>query len=268
MTLLQSYLSFFQEICEGRRAAPRGFALPEGGVEARAAALQEQIAKSGIPAFVKACAAEAGLEIPQAEYDGFDEAAFYSALGQLAQQAQAQQAAPEAAEAAETREDAAEPEPAKSEIRDIYEVFLDSVSLDDALVQYLIDIARRGDRQEFQTLSHAAARTLLDLDEFLLWLGNKEKLAPPEERACVLVMDACLDRLAREGAARAAGGALVRRRDDLQALPRRGARARPPARRHLRVVLPELSRPLLSDAVSHEVQRRCFPGGRPGFRLI
>ena len=36
MTLLQSYLSFFQEICEGRRAAPRGFALPEGGVEARA----------------------------------------------------------------------------------------------------------------------------------------------------------------------------------------------------------------------------------------
>jgi hypothetical protein len=199
MTLLQSYLSFFQEICEGRRAAPRGFALPEGGVEARAAALQEQIAKSGIPAFVKACAAEAGLEIPQAEYDGFDEAAFYSALGQLAQQAQAQQAAPEAAEAAEAREDAAEPEPAKSEIRDIYEVFLDSVSLDDALVQYLIDIARRGDRQEFQTLSHAAARTLLDLDEFLLWLGNKEKLAPPEERACVLVMDACLDRLAREG---------------------------------------------------------------------
>ncbi len=196
MTLLQSYLSFFQEICEGRRAAPRGFALPEGGVEARAAALQEQIAKSGIPAFVKACAAEAGLEIPQAEYDGFDEAAFYSALGQLAQQAQAQQVAPEAAK---TREDAAEPEPPKSEIRDIYEVFLDSVSLDDALVQYLIDIARRGDRQEFQTLSHAAARTLLDLDEFLLWLGNKEKLAPPEERACVLVMDACLDRLAREG---------------------------------------------------------------------
>lgn len=196
MTLLQSYLSFFQEICEGRRAAPRGFALPEGGVEARAAALQEQIAKSGIPAFVKACAAEAGLEIPQAEYDGFDEAAFYSALGQLAQQAQAQQAAPEAPE---TREDAAEPEPPKSEIRDIYEVFLDSVSLDDALVQYLIDIARRGDRQEFQTLSHAAARTLLDLDEFLLWLGNKEKLAPPEERACVLVIDACLDRLAREG---------------------------------------------------------------------
>ena len=196
MTLLQSYLSFFQEICEGRRAAPRGFALPEGGVEARAAALQEQIAKSGIPAFVKACAAEAGLEIPQEEYDGFDEAAFYSALGQLAQQAQAQQAAPEAAE---TREDAAEPESPKSEIRDIYEVFLDSVSLDDALVQYLIDIARRGDRQEFQTLSHAAARTLLDLDEFLLWLGNKEKLAPPEERACVLVIDACLDRLAREG---------------------------------------------------------------------
>ena len=193
MTLLQSYLSFFQEICEGRRAAPRGFALPEGGVEARAAALQEQIAKSGIPAFVKACAAEAGLEIPQAEYDGFDEAAFYSALGQLAQQAQAQQAAPEAPE------EAAEPEPAKSEVRDIYEVFLDSVSLDDALVQYLIDIARRGDRQEFETLSHAAARTLLDLDEFLLWLGNKEKLAPPEERACVQIMDACLGRLAREG---------------------------------------------------------------------
>ena len=93
-----------------------------------------------------------------------------------------------------------EPEaPVKSEIRDIYEVFLDSVCLEDNLLSYLIDIAKRGAKDEFQTLSHAAARTLLSLDEFLLWLGNKEALAGPDERACAAIMDAALARLMQEG---------------------------------------------------------------------
>ena len=85
------------------------------------------------------------------------------------------------------------------EIRDIYEVFLDSVCLEDNLLSYLIDILKRGAQDEFQTLSHAAARTLLDMDEFLLWLGNKEAFAGPDERACAAIMDGCLNRLMQEG---------------------------------------------------------------------
>ena len=96
-------------------------------------------------------------------------------------------------------EEKAQPEPVKTEIRDIYEVFLDSVCLEDNLLSYLIDILKRGAKDEFQTLSHAAARTLLDMDEFLLWLGNKEAFAGPDERACAAIMDGCLNRLMQEG---------------------------------------------------------------------
>ena len=78
-------------------------------------------------------------------------------------------------------------------------MFLDSVCLEDNLLSYLIDILKRGAKDEFQTLSHAAARTLLDMDEFLLWLGNKEAFAGPDERACAAIMDGCLNRLMQEG---------------------------------------------------------------------
>ena len=98
---------------------------------------------------------------------------------------------------AETPQEAAEP--VKTEIRDIYEVFLDSVCLDDALLQYLIDVLKRRDAEGFRTLSHAAARTILDMDDFLAWLGNKELLAPVEERACVRILDGCFARLRQEG---------------------------------------------------------------------
>ena len=75
----------------------------------------------------------------------------------------------------DARPSADEPEePVKSEIRDIYEVFLDSVCLDDRLVEYLIDVVGRHDTGGFSKLSRAAARTLLDMDDFLLWLGNKQ----------------------------------------------------------------------------------------------
>lgn len=100
----------------------------------------------------------------------------------------------------EAAEESSEPEePVKSEIRDIYEVFLDSVCLDDRLVEYLIDVVKRHDTDEFAKLSHAAARTLLDMDDFLLWLGNKQWCAPQEEQDCAEIMDACLKWLADEG---------------------------------------------------------------------
>ena len=39
----------------------------------------------------------------------------------------------------------------------------------------------------------------MDMDEFLLWLGNKEAFAGPDERACAAIMDGCLNRLMQEG---------------------------------------------------------------------
>ena len=90
-------------------------------------------------------------------------------------------------------------EPVRTETRDIFEIFLDSVCLDDDLLTYLIDILKRHAEPEFTKLSHAAARTELKLDDFLAWLGNKELLGSEEERACAAIMDKCLYRLEAEG---------------------------------------------------------------------
>ncbi len=190
MTLLERYLNYLSQICEGSREAPDGITLTKTGDMEKAIELQQQIAAIGIPEFVRLCAAQDGETIPEEELESFDPSQMLAALSNL-----------EAAQ--ETAEDPAQEEtpeePVKSEIRDIYEVFLDSVCLEDNLLSYLIDIAKRGAKDEFQTLSHAAARTLLSLDEFLLWLGNKEALAGPDERACAAIMDAALARLMQEG---------------------------------------------------------------------
>ena len=90
-------------------------------------------------------------------------------------------------------------EPVRTETRDIFEIFLDSVCLDDALLTYLIDILKRRSEPEFAKLSHAAARTELKLDDFLAWLGNMELLAGEDEQACAAIMDKCLYRLEQEG---------------------------------------------------------------------
>lgn len=187
MTLLQYYIRFLGEMLDGTRPLPEGMTLHETDEMRRAMELQEQIARLGIPAFVRMCAEESGIVIPEEEYASFDPAALAQALSRMpAQQAPA-----------ETPQEAAEP--VKTEIRDIYEVFLDSVCLDDALLQYLIDVLKRRDAEGFRTLSHAAARTILDMDDFLAWLGNKELLAPVEERACVRILDGCFARLRQEG---------------------------------------------------------------------
>lgn len=193
MTLLEHYLTYLSEICDGTRQAPGGITLTKQDDMARAIELQQQIASIGIPEFVRLCAAQDGTELPAEELENFDPSQMLAALSQMDADKSpapdmAQEAAPPAPE-----------EPVKSEIRDIYEVFLDSVCLEDNLLSYLIDILKRGAKDEFQTLSHAAARTILDMDEFLLWLGNKELLAGPDEAACTAIMDACLTRLMREG---------------------------------------------------------------------
>ena len=189
MTLLEHYLTYLSQICEGSREAPAGIRLTQTSDMEKAIELQQQIAAIGIPEFVRLCAAQDGETIPEEELAAFDPAQMLSALSNLEG----------AEESSQQPEPEASTEPAASEVRDIYEVFLDSVCLEDNLLSYLIDILKRGAKDEFQTLSHAAARTILDMDEFLLWLGNKQLLAGPDERACAAIMDACLERLMAEG---------------------------------------------------------------------
>ena len=177
MSLIPYYLQYVSEICEGTRKAPAGIVLTEQEDLKKALQLQAEITKLGIPAFVKACAEADGTEIPQEEYDSFDPAELNTAIAQLAAASQPQktQEAPAVPDAPQ--------EPVRTETRDIFEIFLDSVCLDDALLTYLIDILKRRSEPEFAKLSHAAARTELKLDDFLAWLGNMELLAGEDEQA-------------------------------------------------------------------------------------
>ena len=203
MSLIPYYLQYVSEICEGTRKAPAGIVLTEQEDLKKALQLQAEITKLGIPAFVKACAEADGTEIPQEEYDSFDPAELNTAIAQLAAASQPQEPAEEAPQ-----------EPVRTETRDIFEIFLDSVCLDDALLTYLIDILKRRSEPEFAKLSHAAARTELKLDDFLAWLGHYGQMPVPAGAG------------GRDGADR---GAAFRRRDDLQALPHAGAGAGAPA---------------------------------------
>ena len=123
MSLIPYYLQYLSEICEGTREAPAGIALTEQEDLKKAMQLQTEIAKMGIPAFVRACAAADGTEIPQEDYDSFDPAELNAAIAQLAAASQPQE---------QPEEDALQ-EPVKTETRDIFEIFLDSVCLDDNL---------------------------------------------------------------------------------------------------------------------------------------
>ena len=190
MSLIPYYLQYLSEICEGTRRAPEGIVLTEQEDLKKALQLQAEISRIGIPAFVRACAEADGTEIAQEEYDSFDPAELNAAIAQLASAAQPQpEKAPEEAPQ----------EPVRTETRDIFEIFLDSVCLDDDLLTYLIDILKRHAEPEFTKLSHAAARTELKLDDFLAWLGNMELLAGEEEQACAAIMDKALHRLEQEG---------------------------------------------------------------------
>ena len=70
--------------------------------------------------------------------------------------------------------------------------------MDDNLFSYLMEVLKNDDGLGFFRISQVTARTEIKLEDFLIWLGNKEMDAPEEERACVASMDACLLRLAEE----------------------------------------------------------------------
>ena len=127
MSLIPYYLQYVSEICEGPRKAPAGIVLTEQEDLKKALQLQAEITKMGIPAFVRACTEADGTKIPQEEYDNFDPAELNTAIAQLAAASQPQEPAEEAPQ-----------EPVRTETRDIFEIFLDSVCLDDALQTYLI----------------------------------------------------------------------------------------------------------------------------------
>ena len=184
MTLWERYLRYFSEVCAGTRPLPPGLTSQAEDEMAKVVELQTQVLAMGIPAFAAACAAQDGEPIPQAELDGFDLQAVLQSLEEKPA------------------------EPVKTEIRNIYEVFLDSVCLEESLLAYLIDLLRRDDRAGFKKLSQVAARTHLDMDDFRVWLGNKELLGGEEEQLCVRVMDQCLTRLMDEGRAEVAAALL------------------------------------------------------------
>ena len=83
MTLLERYLNYLSQICEGSRTPPEGILLTRTGDMEKAIELQQQIAGLGIPEFVRRCAAQDGEEIPAQELESFDASQMLSALTQM-----------------------------------------------------------------------------------------------------------------------------------------------------------------------------------------
>lgn len=187
MTLFDYYLQYMTELWEGKRPAPEGVTLPEGGDEsARIQALGQQLQTMGMADFVRACAAQDGTELPEELFTESGDLGGFQAFLQNVD------AAPD--------EPAPQPDdqPDRDADKHAFEVFLDCIAMDDGLVQYLIDVLKRMDRKEFFKLSQITTKLDLDPEEFLYWLGHREDYAGEEERACAALMDAVLLRLAEE----------------------------------------------------------------------
>ena len=191
MTLFDHYLEYMTQLLEGRRSPPEGITLPEGDVTEKAASLSRQLQQMGATAFVRACAHQDGVTLPEEIYRQADDT---TSLQQLLQSAVQLAPVQEASPAEEPSEAAPDPDAGKH----AFEVFLDCVALDDGLVQYLMEVLQKRDWKEFYKLSQITTKLDLDPNEFLYWLGNKEQFAPPDEQACASIMDACLNRLAEE----------------------------------------------------------------------
>lgn len=187
MTLFDYYLQYMTELWEGKRPAPEGITLPEGGDEsARIQALGQQLQTMGMAHFVRACAAQDGTELPEELFTESGDLGSFQAFLQNVD------AAPD--------EPAPQPDdqPDRDADKHAFEVFLDCIAMDDGLVQYLIDVLKRMDRKEFFKLSQITTKLDLDPEEFLYWLGHREDYAGEEERACAALMDAVLLRLAEK----------------------------------------------------------------------
>ena len=188
MTLFDYYLQYMTELWEGKRPAPEGVTLPEGGDEsARIQALGQQLQAMGMASFVRACAAQDGMELPEELFkESGDLGGFEAFLRNVDDGAGAPE--PEIA-----------PEPDRDADKHAFEVLLDCIAMDDGLVQYLIDVLKRMDRKEFFKLSQITTKLDLDPEEFLYWLAHRQDYADEEEQGCAALMDAALLRLAEEG---------------------------------------------------------------------
>ena len=186
MTLFDYYLQYMTQVWEGKRPAPAGITLPESGDEAaRIGELGRQLEQMGMADFVRACAAQDGTVLPEELFTA--ESSDLGGLQVFLQGTETPEAPPERP---------ATPDPDAN--KHAFEVFLDCITMDDGLVQYLIDVLKRMDRAEFFKLSQITTKLDLDPEEFLYWLAHRQDYAGEEERVCAAVMDEALLRLARE----------------------------------------------------------------------
>ena len=190
MTLIEHYFTYLQELADGSRAAPEGIELHETEPMPRAAELQAQIQAMGVPEFVRRCAAQDGLTLPEEVYTDYREEDLLAALS-----AMIEEPAPDVAPDPAAPPQIDEPDGPRS----AYEVLLDCCCLDENLLFYLIDVLKRGAEEEFQKLALVTARKAFTQADFLYWFATKPARGTQEELICVTLMDACLDRLAAEG---------------------------------------------------------------------
>lgn len=195
MTLISYYLEYLQKIGAGECLPPEGITLTQEEPLQRAAELQTQIQVLGVPEFVRRCAAQDGLTLPEELYADYSDEALLSALTELAQTPEETPTAPEEAPDALQPPQIDEPDGPRS----AYEVLLDCCCLDEKLLYYLIDVCKRGAEEEFQKLALVTARKAFTQADFLYWFAAKEQRAGEDELICVTLMDACFDRLARDG---------------------------------------------------------------------
>ena len=189
MELFDYYLRYMTEVFEGTRPTPEGIVVTAEDEAGRMQQLSAQLAEMGIAAFVRACAAQDGVTLPEELCQQGGDTADLAALLSAAETPQEV--------SAQAPEKPVEPDPDAG--KHAFEVFLDCVAMDDGLVQYLIDILKKQDWKEFYKLSQITTRMDLDPEEFLYWLGHREDYADQEERSCAVIMDSCIERLMNEG---------------------------------------------------------------------
>ena len=193
MELCERYLHYMSALCEGTMPAPPELALTADTTEERAAQLQSALKSMSVPDFVRLCAKSAGDELDEAIFDHFSEEDFSRALLQML-------TAAAELEQPEEKPPAAESTPDPDAGKHAFEVFCDCLMLDENLIAYLIDVLKANDRAGFYKLSQVTTQLDLDPREFLYWLAHREDYAETdEERACAVILDACLNRLRAEG---------------------------------------------------------------------
>ena len=174
MTLFDHYLEYMTQLLEGRRSPPEGITLPEGDVTEKAASLSRQLQQMGATAFVRACARQDGVTLPEEIYRQADDT---TSLQQLLQSAVQQAPVQEASPVEEPSEAAPDPDAGKH----AFEVFLDCVALDDGLVQYLDGGAAKTGLEGI--LQAQSITTKLDLDPRNFSIAGQQGALTPTRRA-------------------------------------------------------------------------------------